>query len=703
MALIGKIRQRSWVLLGFIGIALFVFLLEAALNQNSLFSRASGGTVGNIGGKKIAAEYFQQKEQGFEQAVKIFNPNLEMNEANRASIRSQVWDDITFESLLGKKLSKMGIGISNEEIAASIKGDIQHSLAKQFFASLNNGKPFEKAQLDQLFATLDKNDPDGKVREAILSLENIIKDEKIKSKYAALLTKSLYIPTFLAKDNYEGNKGAQVAFASIPYSTIKADQVKVTDEEIKKYIDEHKNSYNTQPTRNIDIVEFPIQPTPNDLLVINQKLTSIIDEFKSTTNDSLFIVRKSKQGASITYYTADDLKGRTNIDSLMSKPVGSFVGPYKESNYLMVTKIVDRKILADSARAAHILLTPKTPEEAESLNAMADTLIEQLRKNPNTFGQKASELSQDEGSKKQGGDLGVFPRGAMVKPFNDLVFIDMKPGEIKKVQSQFGIHIVFLLGLKGGQPATKIADFAVELAASDDTEKDIYNKANSFWQKNTDATAFDKAAKTQISNKDIQLAPDGFQLGSVGESREVVKWAFNEKKVGAINLFTLKDKYVIVKLSKIKPEGLPTVDDVRTSVTEILANKKRGELLVKKLEGAKTGATTLSDIAAKTGAIIKDTVSLQYNSDFVDGAGNEPALVGAAFGTPEGKISKAVAGNSAAFVVVPKSIVAPTSPPMIEMYKSQMASQLAQRIDFRQILESIKKNNKIEDKLFKVF
>ncbi len=707
MALIGKIRQRTGLLLGFIGLALVIFLVEAALNSNSLLSRAGGGSIGKIGSTKIAAKNFQDKYQAFENTIKTFNPNLELNDENLASIRASVWDDMIFETLLGGKLNKLGVQVSDMELAESIKGDMQHPLAQQFFSQINGGKPLSKEELTQLFKNIDKNDKEGKLRESLLMLEDLIINEKKKNKYMALLSKGAYVPTFMAKNSMDNNKIASISYASLPYTSIDDKTIKISDDEIKEYISTHKYNYRTDATRTLDIVEYALKPTTEDINDIYNKLGEVINEYKSTTNDSLFLARRSMQGSNISYYTAEDIQGKNFADSILSGSVGSFIGPYTETNnkltYLVMTKIIDRKIVADSASAAHILLTPKTPEEYEAMKKQADTLAIQLRSNLMTFGQKAVELSMDEGSKKQGGNLGTFPKGAMVKPFNDAVFYDMRPGEIKVVESQFGIHIILLTGLKGGKPATKFADFGVPMVASDNTEKDISEKARKFMVENNTPEKFDKAAKTQISYPDVTIYPEDFRLGNAGVSRETVKWAFNQTKTGEMYMANLEDKILLVKVDKIKEEGLPAVADVRTEVTEKLLTKKKGEQLVKKLNSAQSGAASLNDIAAKTGAVIKDSVTIQFNSEFVDGAGIEPAVVGAAFGTPQGKISKAVAGNSAAYLVLTKSFTKQEIPIPLADYKKDLTRRLLQGYSYAELINNLKKSNTIEDKLYKFF
>jgi peptidyl-prolyl cis-trans isomerase C len=87
----------------------------------------------------------------------------------------------------------------------------------------------------------------------------------------------------------------------------------------------------------------------------------------------------------------------------------------------------------DEVRARHILV---------STQAEADDVIKQLQGGAD-FAKLAEEKSKDTGSAKNGGDLGYFPRDAMVKPFADAAF-SMKPGEVSAtpVKTEFGYHII---------------------------------------------------------------------------------------------------------------------------------------------------------------------------------------------------------------------------------------------------------------------
>ena len=95
--------------------------------------------------------------------------------------------------------------------------------------------------------------------------------------------------------------------------------------------------------------------------------------------------------------------------------------------------------------ARHILLASE--ENAQKV-------IQQLQGGAD-FAKLAKTLSGDKGSAAKGGDLDWFAPGAMVKPFADAV-AGLKPNEITKtpVQTQFGWHVIQLLGTRDRTPPT---------------------------------------------------------------------------------------------------------------------------------------------------------------------------------------------------------------------------------------------------------
>ncbi len=106
----------------------------------------------------------------------------------------------------------------------------------------------------------------------------------------------------------------------------------------------------------------------------------------------------------------------------------------------------------EERRASHILIAvPKgaSAEQKEKARAQAQQLLEQVKKDPDSFAEVAKKHSQDSGSAPSGGDLDFFARGAMTKPFEDAAFA-LKKGQISDlVETEFGFHIIKLTDIKG--------------------------------------------------------------------------------------------------------------------------------------------------------------------------------------------------------------------------------------------------------------
>ncbi len=105
----------------------------------------------------------------------------------------------------------------------------------------------------------------------------------------------------------------------------------------------------------------------------------------------------------------------------------------------------------EERKASHVLIsvaTDATDAEKQQVREKAESLLAQVKQDPQQFAVIAKEFSNDPGSAAQGGDLGFFGRGVMVKAFEDKIF-SMQVNEISDlVETDFGLHIIQLTDVK---------------------------------------------------------------------------------------------------------------------------------------------------------------------------------------------------------------------------------------------------------------
>jgi peptidyl-prolyl cis-trans isomerase D len=108
----------------------------------------------------------------------------------------------------------------------------------------------------------------------------------------------------------------------------------------------------------------------------------------------------------------------------------------------------------EQRQASHILIavSAQAPEaDKKAAKAKAEDVLQNVKQNPGNFAALAKEYSKDPGSAANGGDLGMFGRGTMVKPFDEAVY-KLKVGETSDlVQSDFGFHIIRLTAIKAAK------------------------------------------------------------------------------------------------------------------------------------------------------------------------------------------------------------------------------------------------------------
>lgn len=112
-------------------------------------------------------------------------------------------------------------------------------------------------------------------------------------------------------------------------------------------------------------------------------------------------------------------------------------------------RVVYSDVLRDKLQK-ELPLSEKNVKEAEK---KANEVLVEVKKGEKSFEELAQVYSEDPGSAAQGGDLGWFPRGVMVKEFEDAAF-SLNPGEISDlIKTDFGYHIIKLNQKKSAEEA----------------------------------------------------------------------------------------------------------------------------------------------------------------------------------------------------------------------------------------------------------
>jgi peptidyl-prolyl cis-trans isomerase D len=251
-------------------------------------------------------------------------------------------------------------------------------------------------------------------------------------------------------------------------------------------------------------------------------------------------------------------------------------------------------------KARHILFKvdpESSEEEEEKVKERALSVLEKARAGED-FADLAKEYSEGPSS-EQGGDLGYFPRGQMVKPFDDAAF-GMKKGEISDlVKTQFGYHIIKVEDIK--EAGTKdLAEVQEEIRNRllQITIGDLaYEKALSLIdQMPYEGVVLTQYAEThQVPVEQSEYFSRNETIPGIGDDPGIKNTIFSLEKDDVSDLLEFEDKYYIVQVIDKKASYLPELKDVEEEVTKkfvaYLATRDArvaAEKYLEELEGGKS-------------------------------------------------------------------------------------------------------------------
>ena len=371
-----KLREMSKLFLYLLVVAfLALMVLEWGADITGRSSRGNN-IVGKINGHEITVEEYNQMLQNAYENERQ-RTGGELSDADMKRLQNEVWENIIQQILLQEQIKKMGIKVTKREIA-------YHSVHNppQYFrnipAFLTNGQ-FDINKYRQALQN-------PQVEQTVVSY---VAQNLPFQKLLARITAAVMVTEEEIKDAFmRQSMRAKVEYVGAPLYKFSSKEVEVSEEEAKKYYEEHKDDFKVEEKRVLNYVLFSTAPTHEDSMRVYRLAEDILKEARSGADFAKLADEYSEDPSVQTnhgdlgYFKRGDMDPAFEKAAFSGKP-GEIIGPVKTRFGLHIIKIVDRKKEdgVEKVRASHILLR---------FNASAST-VEDARDRADEFAQIAKE------------------------------------------------------------------------------------------------------------------------------------------------------------------------------------------------------------------------------------------------------------------------------------------------------------------------
>ena len=665
MAILNQIRQRSLFLILVIAMALFSFVLADVIRNASGSSLPDQNIIATINGIEMEREDFMKKVENLERQNRGSGTNVQS--------MNTVWDIELRKSVLASEFDKLGI---------TVERDLMRDLLKNNLLSFDEFKDsqgeFDQRKLNEFISNLKEISPEtmdlqgAQVNyESWNNYESNIASSGLEKIYFDLIRSAINSTVFEGKTqyNYE-NDNVDLKYIKIPFSTIADSLVKVTKSDVKKYMKKNENDYQVKASRNLIYVKFQENPSKYDEKQIENQLTELLNDreefdFESKTNKKILGFKNTRDNEEfLNLNSAIKLYDSYVFENSFSKEMapiiyslnkGEVYGPYKEGEFIKITKLVDTKRIPDSVKVRHILIPysgslrsdPNETTTEEQAKKRADSIYRIVLRRPSKFKSLLS-LSSDVASNENDGEIEFSYIDGFAPEFRDFSF-ENRVGKISVVETDFGFHIIEILSQSKRKNAVKVANLGLKIEASERTIDSIFNITSKFEIATEKSNFRDVASEFNYKVNPVNNIRElNENIPGVGSQRAIVRWAYNpDTNLDDIRRFNLQNGgYLVAMLTSINPEGLMSIDKASITAIPKIRNEKKAKMIMDKIKGR-----SIDDISSSQNQTIQTALAVNMKNPVLSGTGNEPNVVGYAFGIDEGVTSKGIIGNNGVFYV----------------------------------------------------
>jgi len=659
MAALGKIRKRGVALVCIIGLGLFAFIAEEAFRSCEATKNQQRQQIGEVLGNKVNVQEFQALVDEYQEVLKMTQGIDNFSEEQLNSIKDQVWNSYVNEQIIKAEAKKVGLTVTDEELQNIMKEGTNPMLMRSPFVNQQTGR-FDVTMLTKFLDDYKKSASNPQLAESYdriykywQFIERQLREQTLAQKYQSLIANAMLSNPVSAKMAFDGqNQESNIQLASIAYSSINDNDVKVEDKDLKAKYEEQKEMFKQQvETRDIKYVDFQVEASAADRKALMTTMQEASTKLQSGANPAE-VVRKAQSQFPYTGIAATKRAYPSDIAAkLDSMTVGQTTAPFetKGDNTLNVVKLLSKTMMPDSIEYRQIQVGGATVEAARKT---ADSVYTALKGGADfeTIAKKYGQTAQTqwltsamyENSASMDEESKNYLNAINTLGINDLKNLEFSQGNI----------VLQVISRKAMVEKYDVAVVKHTIDFSKATYSEAYNKFSQYVSENKSIEDLEKnAAKFGFK---VQERRDMFNsehnVAGIRATRETMKWIF-DAKVGEVSpLYECgnNDNLLVVALTGIHPVGYRSLDAVKDMVkAEVIREKK--------FEQIKTKFAGVADIAAAKakGARIDSVNQITFTAPvFVQATGaSEPALAGAVAVAKQGEFSKAlVKGNGGAYL-----------------------------------------------------
>lgn len=699
MSVIQKIRDKyAAVVIAVIALSLVGFILMDAFVGRS---RGAGTStiIGKVNGEKIEKNYFEKK-------LAMQQQMYASQGAQRDQLIVNVWEQSVDDIVMDQEYKKLGLQFTAKELNDLLFGPNAPQWLKNEFTDKATGQ-FKVNDAKQYFAQMKKQKDNPNLE---MFNEAYIKptiSQALREKYMALLNQTIYVPKWMSEKSLaDQNAIVGFSYVAVPYTSISDSTIKISDEDVKSYVNKHKEEFKQdEEVRSISYVSFNAFPNNQDSTNVYNLVNNMKSEFAAATDQQNYLTRVSSETPYLDAYVLGSKIMVPKADSIKMLADGQVFGPYLDSKNYTIAKMIGRRTIPDSAKVRHILI--KTSENgkpviADSIAKFRIDSISNAIKSGADFNALVIKYSDDQGSKATAGEY-TFPSSQFAtisKEFAETAFYgNVGDKKVVKVENPTygGYHYIEVLDHKNPGIGYKVAYLSKAIDASQETINTANNAAAQFSAASRNQKQFEQnAAKEKIQPLTaVDIKPNDFTIPVLGESRQFVRWIYDNKVGDVSEPYEIGDTYVVALITSAQQKGIMGVAKARQTAEQFIRNEKKAQQII--LTKFKGGAT-IEAIAQGVGEQVLRADSVSFAQPFIPNVGNEPKITGAAFNKSlQGKTSEPIAGNTGVFVIKTDRVSAVAGAvPNAEELRKQMVMQLKQMGGFRS-MEALKKAADIKD------